>query len=287
MRRLALLAALLAPCAAAAHEQPAYHLYVPHRAPPAAASTAPQMLYYGGQILAAPKVVSVLWGSTVASSTVSAAPGFLTALVNSTFVDGMDQYSTVGITGVNGKPGSNQSIARGSFAGQIQITPYDTNTVVTDSAIHKELLLQIAHKHLPAQSANTLYIIFFPSSITITLDGSKSCSAFGAYHEAVSAKPETNNIFYAVIPDCGGGFGADLTFATSHEFAEAVSDAIPTPGSHPAYPQAWNNKAGYEIADLCETVAGTTLTAGSTSYAVTKYFQNSINGCSKGPFTGP
>ena len=144
---------------------------------------------------------------------------------------------------------------------------------------------QIAAGKLPAANLNTLYMIYFPPGITITLGGGQSCSSFGAYHEAVSSTVTPNNVFYGVMPDCGGGF-ATITVVSSHEFAEAISDAIPTPGTHPAYPQAWNTANGYEIGDLCEG-HDTTLTGAGETYTVQEVFTNSTNACATGKFTSP
>jgi hypothetical protein len=129
-------------------------------------------------------------------------------------------------------------------------------------------------------------MMFFPKDITITLGKAVSCQSFGAYHEATSKTVTTTNTYYAVMPDCGGGFSY-LTFASSHEFAEATTDNIPTPGSHPKYPQAWNTSDGYEIGDLCEGASPGILSAGSSSYQVTQVYLNTTGACSTGSYTSP
>jgi hypothetical protein len=92
------------------------------------------------------------------------------------------------------------------------------------------------------------------------------------------------NLFYTVEPECDGGFDY-LTYAASHEFAESVTDNIPTPGNVPDFPQAWNDTSGAEAADLCPFDG--TLTDGTTSWTVTQYYLNSILGCSTGDYTSP
>ena len=87
------------------------------------------------------------------------------------------------------------------------------------------------------------------------------------------------------MPDCGYTFG-DSTVVSSHELAEATTDNIPTPGSNPKYPQAWNTTDGYEIGDLCEGYTGT-LTAGKTSYTVQQIYSNAIASCTSGNYTSP
>jgi hypothetical protein len=265
----------------------AYHLYRPN-APAMQASSPPAnptMLYFGGPVIAKVKVVIVLWGSGVPKSTTSRIKPFFKAITNSTFVDQLAQYSTVGITGVNGDPGTNQTIVRGSLGGKFQITPMNTSKNLTDADVQTELKAQIAAGALPAANLNTLYMTYFPANISISIGGAKSCVSFGAYHEAVSSTVTKSNLFYGVMPDCNGGF-ASITVASSHEFAEAITDAIPTPGTHPAYPQAWNDANGNEIGDLCEG-HDTTLTAGGQVYTVQEVFTNSTNACATGKFTSP
>ena len=275
------------PAGAAEPEGGAYHIFKPglkptlHQPAPGAAT----MLYYAGPVISSVKVAVVLWGSGVAKTTNTRIGPFSSAIVNSTFVDQLGQYST-NIIGVNGMQGTDQTITRGSYLGKFIITPYNNSKTLTDGDIKKELKAQIKGGMLPPQDLDTLYMVYFPQNISITLDNLKSCVDFGAYHEARSAKIKPNNLFYAIMPDCGGGI-SEITFAASHEFAEAVTDAIPTPGSNPAYPQAWNTSNGYEIGDLCESAPSSTLTAAGKTYVVTQVFLNSTNACSTGKYTSP
>ena len=273
--------------AVAAPDGAAYHIYRPdfHPAPATTPPPSATMLYFGGPVIAKVKVVAVLWGAKVPKTVSAGLKGYFKAIVNSTYIDQLSQYSTVGIIGVNGKPGTNQTITRGSFTGKFVITPANTSKNLTDADVQSELEAQISAGHLPAADLNTLYMIYFPSGVSITLDGMKSCVTFGAYHEAVSSAVTPNNIFYGVMPDCGGGFST-ATIVSSHEFAEAVTDPIPTPGSNPAYPQAWNDANGNEIGDLCEG-RNSTLTAAGQTYTVQEIFTNSTNACATGKFTSP
>ncbi len=248
------------------------------------AVAAGKMLYYAGPVIANVKAVAVIWGAHVNPTTVKQIPGFLKAITNSTFIDQLKQYDT-NITGVNGMGGTDQFIGRGSFVGEYTITPKNTATRLSDAQVQTELEGQIAAGKLPAADLNTLYLIYFPRNVTITAFGMTSCVAFGAYHSSVSASATPSNVFYTVEPDCGLGF-ASQTVISSHELAEAVSDAIPTPGSHPAYPQAWNTSNGSEIGDLCQAYKGR-LTAGAVGYSVQEVFLNSTNACGKGNFTSP
>jgi hypothetical protein len=266
--------------AAAPQTEKAYHMFL-RQHPPAKG----KVLYYGGTVSANVNTVAVLWSAQVAKAISSKIGPFVKALPNSTYLDQLSQYSTVGLNGVDGDPGSNQTIARGTYGGRFKIVPKNKSKNLTDANIQAEIMGQIAAGKLPAATLNTLYMIYFPADITITLDGLTSCSSFGAYHEAVSSTITPTNIFYAVMPDCGGGFG-NITFASSHEFAEAVTDNIPTPGSSPARPQAWNTSDGYEIGDLCEQY-GTTMTVGKIVYQVQEVWSNITNACATGTFKSP
>jgi len=267
----------------------AYHIMPTPEYAARAGLVAPQpeaarMEYFGGSVFSNVKVVSVMWGPNVNSTIVSTVPGFSTALVDSTYVDQMSEYDTF-LRGINGHKGTKQHIQRGTYLGQVQITPNNGSSNITDEEVQKELKQQIKAGVLPPHDLNTLYMIYFPSNVTITLDGLTSCQQFGAYHFATNdTQMKNNNIFYAVEPDCGGGI-ANITFAASHEFAEATTDNIPTPGSNPAFPQAWNDAQGFEIGDICG--GSGTLTRNGKSYTVTQYFLNSKNACSTGNYTSP
>ena len=243
------------------------------------------LYYYGGSVFSSVKIVSVMWGSDVNQETVEKIPAFSAALVNSTYIDQMAEYSTVHKKPVNGRKSTKQTISRGSYVGQVMISPKHTGLQITDADIQNELAYQIRKGVLPPSDLNTLYMIYFPADVTITLDGLTSCQSFGAYHFAKRAdKLHATNVFYTVEPECNSGLSY-LTYAASHEFAEAVTDNIPTPGNVPDYPQAWNDVNGGEAADLCPFEG--TLSDGANNWTVTQYYLNSILGCSTGDYQSP
>ncbi len=131
---------------------------------------------------------------------------------------------------------------------------------------------------LPIPDENTLYAIYFPASVGITLDGSSSCSSFGAYHNTVLL-PNTNNLLipvaYAIIPRCDTK-EATTTVAASHEFAEAVTD--PDIGINQFTYYMMSNQlwafAGGEVADLCVSFTGNSDTWPQSSYTVQRSWSN-------------
>ncbi|MBV8800248.1 MAG: hypothetical protein JOY77_02285 [Alphaproteobacteria bacterium] len=267
-----------------------YHIFRPtsfkdvagHVPPPAG-----DMNYYGGSVFSDVKLVSVIWNKDVLQNTKDQVPLFSAAIVDSTYVDQAGEYATEGVAAINGHKSTNQEIHRGTYLGQVQLNPHNQSKTLDDTDIQRELKLQVKEGNLPPRDPNTLYMIYFPQDIHITLDGSMSCQAFGAYHFATNDRrvDRKNNFFYAVEPECGSGFSF-LTFAASHEYAEATTDNVPTPGSNPDFPQAWNDAQGFEVGDKCSGRA--TLTSNSGSWTVTQFYLNSLHGCStKSTYTSP
>ena len=259
--------------------------------------------YYGGLVLSNVQVVVVFWTNNVDVAEALNAPGFYGAVTNSTYMDLLAQYSTVGMNGQDGLPGSNQAIGRGSYGGAYAITPSSIGITVDDTQIASELVYQLNIGALPQPqldaggNSNTLYMIYFPPGYTVTVEGDASCQAFCGYHNTAvynSALYHNTPIAYAVIPDfsnpnssCHALCGSDANYlnnfdmACSHELAEAVTDA--SVGLETARSLAWydaNLIPGLslqygEIGDICllepDQVGG---------YTVQKVWSNQDGSCS-------
>ncbi|PWU19724.1 MAG: hypothetical protein C5B49_05290 [Bdellovibrio sp.] len=250
-----------------------------------------KLLYYGGSVIGNARVFTVFWGNTVDSDLQKNIGPFYAAVVASPVMDWLNQYNT-SVTAVDGRQGTNQTIGRGSYGGEFVIQPTNTATALDDKDIHVELEAQINKHVLPTPDANTLFMIHFPSNISITIDNMKSCAQFCAYHFSYQSTTY-GPVYYGVMPDfktgpcsfaCGFSNNAfDITTAVStHELAEAVTDPIPTPGDKPAYPQAWNTSNGQEIGDLC-TYGNITLQTPDRTYALSALWDNSTGTCKSGP----
>jgi len=88
--------------------------------------------YFGGRVISNVKIVEISWGASVDSNYMTQLQGFYTAIVKSPFVDWMTEYDTIGLTGfADLQPGSNQHIGRGSFIGNVVITPANKSTIRT------------------------------------------------------------------------------------------------------------------------------------------------------------
>lgn len=264
----------------------------------ASEKAAGKVLYFGGPVISHAQVYVVLWGDKVSPVTSAAMPDFYASVLQSNHMDFLKTYNTTSITAQDGThSGTNQQVGRGNFLQTIQISPAKTSGVIDDVEIQAELEKQIAAGKIPAQTADSLYMIHFPKGLKITMhDGATvatSCQQFCAFHNGF--QPKTGSaIYYGVIPDldslacsfgCGsGGALARITIASSHELIEAITDPIPTPGSHPAFPQAWNTIDGQEVGDLCQSNKGTLAGKGAT-YTIQQEWDNAIGGCTKGTYS--
>jgi hypothetical protein len=273
--------------------------------------------YCGGPVISSVQAVPVYWTNQVSQTITSWAPDYLHLLVNSALLDMLSEYSTAGKTGevcsVQTDAGlgyfgpstassTGQTITRGSALAAVTITPtvtMGTNIVDDNAAIGAELVAQIHAGNLPAPTydaqgyPNTFYVVFFPSSYSISIQNFGSCMAFGGYHYSgpYTASPtcKSQYIPYAVIPDCSGRTPVG---AVSHELAEAVTDTDvgPTEPSMllgdgawylgPSYPcndpQSCPMNCG-EVGDVCEQ-AGSALIPGS-SVESQNIWSQAQNGC--------
>jgi hypothetical protein len=202
-----------------------------------APASTPQLTYRGGPLLTAVEVVTVYWGSAWAgadTAQVGKIDAFFDTILQSALLDQLAEYSTGSYT-----------IGRGSRTDSVTVTNQDPPATLDDSAIQQFLQDGVGSGLLPAPTANTLFFLYLPSGVTVTMGGSASCSSFCGYHETVP-----NVLYYAVVPapDCAGCLGSlsafdALTSVSSHELCEAITD--PVPG------QGWYDDANGEIGDIC------------------------------------
>jgi hypothetical protein len=208
---------------------------------PASHPAAPQVESYGGSVMASPKIVPIFF--TGDDSMQKQIEQFLAQL-----------------------PGSGYwSAATGEYGvGQPTIAPTIISSdtpPITDDALQTWLVSMTdgTHKEWPTPDANTLYAVFLPDGVTITIpQWGKSCQGFGGYHSEGTSK-QSQSIVYALMPRCasfGQLKGVDaLTTTLSHELVEAVTD--PADQSNPAY--ALPDKDHYvwalvplsEVGDMC------------------------------------
>jgi len=253
------------------------------------------VVYYGGPVLAQVKVYAVFWGPNVDAQVKSDIGGFYAAAVKSNYMDWLKIYNTSG-SGMDGRQGTHQFIGRGTFAGDITLTPANVGTKLDKKDVEAELVHQMDLGKLPKADANTLFMVHFPAGITLSASGQDSCAAWCGDHEYFST-PKYGNVAYAMMPDIGGGcFGCNfsstsfdsMTTIASHELIEAVTDPLCPDMSitKPLFPAAWMGTDEQEVGDLCVEQL-TTLQAGTRAYTVQKIWDQSIKGCQNAKYSSP
>jgi hypothetical protein len=226
----------------------------------AAPVTAAKLTYRGGPLLPAVQVFNFFWGTAwqgLQAALVQEINQFFDFVLTSALMDQLAEYSV---------PGS--SIGHGTRAGAV-ILSTDPPSAIADADIQKLIQQEISSDAaVPQPAPNSLYYVFLPPGVTVSLDGSASCSNFCGYHSDIN-----RTIFYAVMPypDCSGCTGTlavldALTSTSSHELCEAITD--PVPG------QGWYDDQNGEIGDIC---AWKTKQLGS--YTVQLEWSNSAGNC--------
>ncbi len=135
-------------------------------------------------------------------------------------------------------------------------------TSIDDTGIRSWLAQKIesGDPQFPEPTGDIIYVVWYPETTTITLQGLTSCQGFDGYHEGGQLTDGTR-FSYAVLPRCptGGGGGSPvdyLTLAASHEIVEGSTD--PQPDTAPAFAEPDTNHMGWllaeasEVGDLCE-----------------------------------
>lgn len=208
----------------------------------------PKLIYNGGPLITSVKVYTIFWGTLWKAnssyiSLISKINDFFKTILTSSLIDQLGEYN---------RPG--KVIGHGKLIGSKVITAASPGAVIHDSQIQTALSGWIAKGAVPTWDANTLYFIYLPTGVKVTMGGASSCSSFCGYHNDIKKKK-----FYAVMPfpSCAGCLGGAtvfnaLTATSSHELCEAITDPVPGTG--------WYDNNNGEIGDICawqfKTVAG-------------------------------
>ena len=205
---------------------------------PAEPVSAPTLTFRGGPLLPAVQVFTFFWGvawqQDPLATLVQEINQFFDFVLTSALMDQLAEYNV---------PGT--SIGHGSRTGAVILSTDPPATIAdidVQQLIQQELSSDAA---VPQLTPSSLYFVFLPPGVTITLEGAASCSNFCGYHSAINGRT-----FYAVTPypDCSACIGTSsvldaLTSTSSHELCEAITD--PFPG------QGWYDDQNGEIGDIC------------------------------------
>ncbi len=228
----------------------------------AAPAVPPLLTYRGGPLLTNVEVFPVFWGAAwnkpPLNPMIAKLNGFFDAVLTSSLLDQLGEYSVPGRT-----------IGHGKRTGGTIVTSPPVKHTVADGAIQHMLRQEIAvNSAFPQPAPNVLYFVYLPPGISVTSQGSRSCTSFCGYHNDINGQ-----VFYAVMPyaGCSGCLGSlqafdALTSTSSHELCEAITD--PVPG------QGWYDDNNGEIGDIC---AWTTKKV--SGYTVQLEWSNKQNAC--------
>jgi hypothetical protein len=122
------------------------------------------------------------------------------------------------------------------------------SSAVTDADLQAFVANNIKSGALPKADNETLYCLFLPSGMQVSLGSDASCKTFCGYHDSFTLSGQS--VMYAVLPypDCAGCLGPNsafdaLTGVATHEMSEAFTDPIPGSG--------WYDDQNGEIGDIC------------------------------------
>lgn len=218
----------------------------------ASAKTAYNFTYHGGPVISRVKVFTIFWGTNIPNR--AHINAFYQGVTNSAHMDWLAEYNT-----------PTQTIGRGTLLGSHVDSDPPADEDLADKQIQKEITRLIQAERVPAPDADTLYMLHFPKSVSITIDGARSCQQFCAYHGSYQWKGQ--NVYYGVMPEVAGGCGAcggtsdkfqNTTIIASHELIEAITD----PGVGLANERndisflAWYDDQHGEVGDVCEVASG-------------------------------
>jgi hypothetical protein len=205
----------------------------------APAAPAGHVTYRGGALLQAVEVFTIFWGTAwqkgQQAQLAQQLNHFFEAILKSALIDQLKEYKAPGKT-----------IGHGKHVGTATVTKPAVHRSTSDAAVRHFLQQEIStNAAFPQPSPNTLYFVYLPPGVSVSMGGGRSCFNFCGYHDSISGQ-----IFYAVMPyagcnGCTGGLSAldALTETSSHELCEAITDPIPG--------QGWYDDHYGEIGDLC------------------------------------
>jgi|HubBroStandDraft_1064217.scaffolds.fasta_scaffold110442_1 hypothetical protein len=210
----------------------------------------PQLLVQGGAVLTAPLLVTVTFPSDPNATELDL---FGETATNNPW------WNTIR-TGFCATPATCVGDGPAGISVQLTSAPAssyaDASDPTSSSQLRTYLNGLIAGGALPAPTSQTNYVLHFPSTTTISLDGSVVCQDLAAYHDYGTYGGM--NYAYAVAPECPGSPIADTIFWSSHEIVEATTDPFPYMTSgywlnlmDPNILPWLNSVGGGEAADLC------------------------------------
>jgi hypothetical protein len=221
--------------------------------------------YHGGPIMSNPTIYIVSWGPGVDPSIINQLPDVYATLLDNNlttqrgFASNLYQYSV-------------PPTIIGPYKPKIKlvtISPHFAKSTLTSSDFVQEVNYQLSIGALPTPTSSLPYYFAFYFPLNMQFDIGSLCSTVFAYHGAIG------NIVYALIPLCENYNFLDISYYSSHELAEAMTDPLLT--------SWWDSATGNEIADLCYPITFV-VTPNNVRYAATSVFSNALYASGGGYF---
>jgi hypothetical protein len=212
---------------------------VPPYSPVSHAPVAPPLLTYrGGPLLTDVEVFSLYWGeawtSTPLQRLAARLQDFLTFALASPLVGQLAEYSVPG-----------HHIGTGHVIGSRIVASGGSASSVSDAGIQLFVREQIARRDgVPSPTPHSLYCVYLPPGMAVSMEGMQSCQAFCGYHAMMYDRIAYLVVTYPSCPGCVCTFNTfdAMTATTSHALCEAITDPLPGKG--------WYDDVNGEIGDV-------------------------------------
>jgi hypothetical protein len=248
---------------------------------PAPHPAMPQEINLGGPVMTAPKFVVITFaGDTLASS--------------------IDDFADKVAASATYWSGTTAEYGVGPIGSVLHVSLNETPLAsMTDADVQAWLLTKLSGPDAgtleggapwPQPDGETVYMIYYPASVTITEGGGTSCNAFYGYHDDFLLSG-TTYVTYSVVARCPSfpSTSAIDTVAAiaSHEMIEAATDPLPTDNPAWATPDsdhtAWAAPAGGELGDLCAGFGNVFYYPADVPYLVQRTWSNKAAAASHDP----
>jgi hypothetical protein len=223
----------------------------------------PEVVDFGGPVLATPKVLPIVFGG---DSQVADVKAFLDEVAASAY-----WRQTTSEYGV----------------GTLTVLPVVTlptpQTSITDAALQSEIAVNTAGSPAPwgPPDPSVIYLFALPQGTIATDRNFACCTDFGGYHDETASG--TAMVPYAVACVCPNAFpgwsALDIRTATmSHELIEAATDPFPrsAPALHVADDAdvAWTLITEGEVGDMCAVAPDAFILPAGAKYVVQRTWSN-------------
>ena len=229
----------------------------------------PQVQFNGGRVMSNPRFMAITFPADSFAPSIN--------MFMSKFASSPQWTAMTSEYGVNAA----------SVAAPVQLTEGAPGTI-DDTQIQTWLSAKFntVSRPLGAPDTNTIYIINYPPTTSITASGQASCSDFDGYHSEFTDPASGTAIVYAVIANCSGYTINDQTSTMSHELVEAVTD----PDNNPAYYgvaqdfAVWNTVSyGSEVGDMCQDYNNSYFVPSNIGFQIQRSWSNAAAAAGNDP----